>query len=97
MEPTHPGTAQPALAGLGERVFDAVLFDMDGTLIDSTGAVERSWARWAQEQGLGGYRHTDHGKPARSIVAGLVDAARVEESLNRVIEIETQETEGIRA
>nr|WP_284287507.1 HAD family hydrolase [Angustibacter aerolatus] len=35
-----------ALAG---RTFDAVLFDMDGTLIDSTPAVARSWITWAQE------------------------------------------------
>ena len=26
---------------------DAILFDMDGTLIDSTAVVERQWRRWA--------------------------------------------------
>jgi sugar-phosphatase len=30
----------------------AVLFDMDGTLVDSDAAVERSWRAWAGEQGL---------------------------------------------
>ena len=29
-----------------------LLFDMDGTLIDSTAAVERIWGRWASEHGL---------------------------------------------
>ena len=27
----------------------AVLLDMDGTLVDSDGAVERSWRAWAAE------------------------------------------------
>jgi sugar-phosphatase len=94
----NSGTERPASAGLGQRVFEAVLFDMDGTLIDSTGAVERGWARWANELGFGdSYRHTDHGKPARDIVAAMVTPDRVEECLARVIEIETQETDGIHA
>ena len=29
------------------QTFSAVLFDMDGTLIDSTPAVEAQWSRWA--------------------------------------------------
>jgi sugar-phosphatase len=31
---------------------DAVLFDMDGTLVDSRQIVERMWLRWAREHGL---------------------------------------------
>jgi sugar-phosphatase len=31
---------------------DAILFDMDGTLVDSNAAVERIWRLWAQRQGL---------------------------------------------
>ncbi|RRS00554.1 HAD-IA family hydrolase [Glycomyces terrestris] len=30
----------------------AVLFDMDGTLVDSDGAVERAWTAWAAEYGV---------------------------------------------
>lgn len=30
----------------------AVLFDMDGTLVDSDGAVERSWLAWSAEYGV---------------------------------------------
>lgn len=33
------------LSALGGRRFAAVLFDNDGTLVDSTPAVERSWLR----------------------------------------------------
>jgi mannitol-1-/sugar-/sorbitol-6-phosphatase len=94
----NSSTERTARAGIGERVFEAVLFDMDGTLIDSTGAVERGWARWAHELGFGdSYRHTDHGKPARDIVSAMVAPDQVEECLARVIEIETQETDGIHA
>jgi sugar-phosphatase len=37
-----------------QHVFDcgAVLFDMDGTLVDSRALVERMWIRWADEHGL---------------------------------------------
>jgi mannitol-1-/sugar-/sorbitol-6-phosphatase len=31
---------------------DAVLFDMDGTLVNSDAAVERAWRRWASAHGL---------------------------------------------
>ena len=31
---------------------DAILFDLDGSLIDSTPAVARSWAQWATVHGL---------------------------------------------
>jgi len=31
---------------------DAVLFDMDGTLVDSRQIVERMWRLWAAEHGL---------------------------------------------
>jgi sugar-phosphatase len=32
--------------------FAAVLFDMDGTLVDSDAAVDRSWIAWAKEYGV---------------------------------------------
>jgi sugar-phosphatase len=31
---------------------DAILFDMDGTLVDSTECVERQWRLWAKRHGL---------------------------------------------
>ncbi|WP_207478680.1 HAD family hydrolase [Arenibaculum pallidiluteum] len=39
------------LSGTSFRA-QAVLFDMDGTLVDSTAAVERTWRGWAARHGL---------------------------------------------
>lgn len=78
------------------RVFQAVLFDMDGTLIDSTPAVNRSWRRWAAERGLDeAFRAGNHGLPARQIVESLVPADAVEEALARVLALETADTADI--
>ena len=32
--------------------FQAVLFDMDGTLVDSTVAVESIWSAWAERNSI---------------------------------------------
>ena len=32
----------------------AIIFDLDGVLIDSSAVIERSWRRWAEAQGLDG-------------------------------------------
>lgn len=57
----------------------AVLFDMDGTLVDSDAAVERAWTTWAWEYGVDVDPATLHGRPAdaavRSLCPWLDDAA----------------------
>lgn len=35
-----------------DKSYDAFLFDMDGTLLDSTAVVERVWGRWATRHGI---------------------------------------------
>ena len=44
---------------------EAVLFDMDGTLVDSTALVERQWARWAARRrvSLAAVLAISHGRP----------------------------------
>lgn len=51
-------------------VVDAVLFDLDGTLVDSTGSVERNWRRLAEKMGVPFARisHLIHGIPARQVI-----------------------------
>jgi sugar-phosphatase len=49
---------------------DAVLLDMDGTLVDSDAAVERAWATWADEYGadVDAVLEIAHGSPAERTV-----------------------------
>lgn len=81
---------------LTDRVFEAVLFDMDGTLIDSTPSVERSWARWADRRGLDRGRITvAHGVPARQILASFLPVAEVDGALVEIEAMEVADVEGI--
>ncbi|GLY70286.1 HAD-IA family hydrolase [Amycolatopsis taiwanensis] len=73
----------------------AILFDLDGTLIDSTGATERAWHKWADTLGITGYVHRGHGLPARDTVARHVAANQRAEALRLAEQLEEQETEGI--
>jgi len=84
------------LGRLSIEVFDAVIFDMDGTLIDSVPAVERSWGIWAAEHGL----DVDtikkfHGVPAAGIVEVLIPKDRQQSAINRINELEVADVEGI--
>ena len=84
------------LNGLEDKVFDAVLFDMDGTLVDSTAAVYRAWARWAAEHGLSEDQVRGHdGIPAASIVAKFLPEAEREAGVLRINELELNDTEGL--
>jgi len=73
-----------------------VLFDMDGTLIDSTAAVERSWATWGDEHGLTqSALEAGHGRPASQLVSLLLGPDRVAAGLARIAELELADVEGI--
>jgi len=39
-------------SGISVKSAAAFLFDMDGTLIDSSRAMQRIWGRWARRHGL---------------------------------------------
>lgn len=94
-------TGSTALGGLARRTFDAVLFDMDGTLVDSTPAVTRSWTRWAQEEGVDpALLLGRHGVTARGIVDAVMperDAAARGAALQRITTIEESDTGGVQA
>jgi HAD superfamily hydrolase (TIGR01509 family) len=52
----------------------AVLFDMDGTIVDSDAAVERAWTTWAAEHGVApaDALAIAHGSPAERTVSRLL-------------------------
>lgn len=79
-----------------EFTVQAVLFDMDGTLIDSTPAVDRAWAAWEQRWGVQlGVRASTLGRPARDIVAERVPAEVADESFRDIERLEVADTDGI--
>ncbi|WP_433006573.1 HAD-IA family hydrolase [Kribbella sp. CA-294648] len=56
------------------RELQAVLFDMDGTLVTSDASVERAWTTWASEYGVSVAEVLSqaHGAPAESTVARML-------------------------
>jgi len=76
---------------------DALLFDLDGVLIDSTPAVERVWRRWASRHGFDPVEviaHA-HGRPSLSTIRHYLPSAD-HDAENRVVERwEIEDVEGV--
>lgn len=74
---------------LAGRKFAAFLFDMDGTLLNSTAAAERVWSAWATRHGLdvAAFLPTMHGRRAIETVRRLalpgVDPQREADQITR--------------
>lgn len=88
-EPPQGDTARGGTPILTAWDCDAVLFDLDGVLVDSAACVERHWRRWATEHGLDSEEtmRFAHGRPTvetiRLVAPHLpaeVEAARLEAS-----------------
>ncbi|WP_420330077.1 HAD-IA family hydrolase [Ornithinimicrobium murale] len=77
-------------------LFDAVLFDNDGTLLDSREAVVRSWLAWAADHGvppetLIGF----HGVPSSGIVASVAPHLDPVAATADIDRRELEDTEGV--
>ncbi|WP_377268303.1 HAD-IA family hydrolase [Peterkaempfera sp. SMS 1(5)a] len=81
---------------------DALLLDMDGTLVDSTSSVVRCWTTWMTEYGLTAAdfaRIFTHGRTAAEIIQDVLPAERLADgglaaALHRIEELELTDTEG---
>jgi HAD superfamily hydrolase (TIGR01509 family) len=76
----------------------ALLFDMDGTLVDSTAVVERTWHSFATRHGLDPARilAVSHGRRTEETVAEFAPAGTdVDAEASRLTTQEVADTEGI--
>jgi sugar-phosphatase len=68
-----------------------VLFDLDGTLVDSGPAIVRSWVRFAIDFGIGLdelVAGRGHGRRSEDVIAGLVPVDRRTAAFDRVHDLE---------
>jgi sugar-phosphatase len=83
---------------LTHRIFAAVLFDLDSTLIDSSAAIDRSWRRWAAEYDLTVADLGEHtGLPSRVTVARLLAPEDVDVGAALIEQLEVTDTDGVAA
>jgi sugar-phosphatase len=89
-------------ANVSERVTtriscSAILFDMDGVLLDSTPAVARVWRRWALERGFDPEEvvRRAHGRPSLTTVKEYLPAADHAAENREVERREMEDLEGV--
>ncbi|WP_068261525.1 HAD-IA family hydrolase [Janibacter limosus] len=79
-----------------DRTFAAVIFDNDGTLVDSTASVERSWVRWALEHDIDPTTLVGHhGMPAPAIIASVGPWLDPAAAFARIEQLEVADVEGV--
>ena len=67
--------------------YKALIFDMDGTIVDSIEATERIWASWAADRGVLERLRIDHGRPAEHTIRTAMphlEGAALEEAVARL-------------
>lgn len=75
----------------------AILFDLDGVLVDSTGSVSRQWRLWAEEHNLDPRKVVEmaHGVRTIEIVRRLAPHVDAEAEVQRLEKREADDHEGV--
>jgi sugar-phosphatase len=75
----------------------AILFDLDGVLIDSTRSVARQWRRWAGENKIDPEKVLEiaHGRRTVEVLQLLAPHLNVEAEVKRIEKREADDTEGV--
>lgn len=76
---------------------DAVLFDLDGVLVDSAACVERHWRRWAADHGLDleNVMRLAHGRPTVETIRLVAPHLPAAEEAARLDAGEAFDTDGV--
>lgn len=95
----HEPAPRPAGSAAEPLLVDALLLDMDGTLVDSGAAVVRSWNTLLAELGSDRtFTEQMHGTPARQVLQDVFPDMGEDEiaaAHSRIEELETADTDGI--
>jgi sugar-phosphatase len=94
---THPGMTDTPFSN---RTFSALLFDMDGTIINSIVAAERVWAAWAERHDLdvASFLPTIHGVRAIETITALqLPGVDPKAEVRALLLAEIKDLEGIEA
>jgi sugar-phosphatase len=75
----------------------AILFDIDGTLVDSGAAVERSWRTWAGEYGVDTEQvlRICHGRRGEDVVAQFIAPQQQAAAIARELALELADLDGV--
>ncbi len=76
---------------------EALLIDLDGTLVDSTGPVTRAWEGFAARLGLDASEvvRQGHGRPSNETIADLAPPDRRDEEAAAIEQCELHDTDGV--
>lgn len=80
-------------------VRQAILFDLDGVLVDSTACAGRIWKIWAQEQGLDAERMAKlaHGRPTIETIRMFAPQLDAKFETAKIEEREVNDVDGLKA
>ncbi len=76
---------------------EAILFDLDGVLVDSTQCVARIWANWAREHGLDPdyIVHVTHGMRTIELVRQVAPQLDAQAETDKIEQQELNDTDGL--
>src|SRR6478752_7154651 len=77
--------------------FAAILLDVDGTLVDSTPAVERTWRTWADARGLDAEEilRQSHGRRSEDTIAALLPLGDRVAGVKDLLALELNDFDGV--
>ena len=78
---------------------DAILFDLDGVLVDSTACIIRHWGQWAEQHDMDVNKimKVAHGRRIVETIGLIAPQLDAEEEARRLSELEMKDTQGITA